>query len=393
MLFGTDRGRKNPLSPGAIEIIYTSYFSSVSMGDIAGMLGITPSSATDLVNYLEREGYVNRVQDPDNRRRLLVSTTEKGELWLLETEEKIFGFLERHLSNLTPEEQVTFAELCARFSGVYDEASFITSVASFKKNRGADKIPLVKREDGKLFRLEEVVDGRYMTYMVPYKPKEEKNMFETRIPETCDGIQDDITVKHYDLMQRALRDRGNLPVKDLVGNTKKGDKGVEIGPGPGYYGLEWLKQTDETELTGLEISPAMIALAEKNAEQYNLQDRVSYEEGNALKMPFPDAFFDIAFSNSSLHEWEDPGKVISEICRILKPGGRMMITDLRRDLSPEIFNFMKDYCESEEIKAGFVTSVMAAYKKEELETILSGINFSMSRIITHPYGLVVIAEK
>ena len=232
-----------------------------------------------------------------------------------------------------------------------------------------------------------------MTYMVPYKPKEEKNMFETRIPETCDGIQDDITVKHYDLMQRALRDRGNLPVKDLVGNTKKGDKGVEIGPGPGYYGLEWLKQTDETELTGLEISPAMISLAEKNAEQYNLQDRVSYEEGNALKMPFPDAFFDIAFSNSSLHEWEDPGKVISEICRILKPGGRMMITDLRRDLSPEIFNFMKDYCESEEIKAGFVTSVMAAYKKEELETILSGINFSMSRIITHPYGLVVIAEK
>jgi hypothetical protein len=71
----------------------------------------------------------------------------------------------------------------------------------------------------------------------------------------------------------------------------------------------------------------------------------------------------------------------------------MMVTDLRRDLSPDIFQFMQNCCESPEIKAGFETSVRAAYRKEELESILSKIKFSNIQVIAHPYGLIAIAEK
>lgn len=393
MLFGTDRGRKNLLSPGAIEILYTSYFSRICMGDIAGILDITPSSATDLVNYLERERYVKRVQNSLNRRSVQVIPEEKGELWILETEEKIYGFLESHLSHLSPDEQQQFTSLCARFSGVDDTISFVTSIASFRENRGTVRVPLISRREGRLLRLEEVVDERYQTHHVPYIPKEESIMFETRIPETSDGIQDEITVEHYDHMQRGLRDQDHLPVEDLRRNTKDGDHALEIGPGPGYYGLEWLKKTNRTNLTGLEISPAMIRLAEKNAGDYKLSTRVTYQEGNALQMPFSADTFDITFSNGSLHEWENAEQVFSEIQRVLKPGGKMIISDLRRDLSPEIFTFMQDCCDSPEIKAGFETSVHAAYKKEELESILSHITFSTMQVITHPYGLVVIAGK
>ena len=393
MLFGTDRGRKNLLSPGAIEILYTSYFSRVCMGDIAGMLGITPSSATDLVNYLEREGYVRREQDQKNRRSIRVLPAKKGELWILETEEKIFGFLESHLSHLSPDEQLQFAHLCGRFSGVNDGISFVSSIAFFKENRGANRVPLIAYREGKLLRLEEVVDKRYQAYTVPYREKEESIMFKTRIPETSEGIQDEITVHAYDHMQRELRDQGHLPVDDLVKGTRDGDHGLEIGPGPGYYGLEWLKKTTGTNLTGLEISPAMIRLAEKNASEYDLCQRVRYQEGNALNMPFPADMFDMAFSNGSLHEWEDAGQVFSEMHRVLRPGGRMMVSDLRRDLSPDIFQFMRDCCSSPEIKAGFVSSVQAAYHKEELETILSKIQFQHVQVIAHPYGLVVLGEK
>jgi ubiquinone/menaquinone biosynthesis C-methylase UbiE len=58
---------------------------------------------------------------------------------------------------------------------------------------------------------------------------------------------------------------------------------------------------------------AMIRLAEKNSHEYNLSERVIYKEGNAFSMPFPQKTFDFAFSNGSLHEWEDPEKVFSEI--------------------------------------------------------------------------------
>ncbi len=393
MLFGTDRGRKNLLSSGAIEILYTSYFSRICMGDIAGMLDITPSSATDLVNYLEREGYVKRVQDSQNRRSILVIPAEKGELWILETEEKIYGFLESHLSQLSPDEQQQFATLCARFSGVDDTISFVASIASIRKDRDTIRVPLITRKKGRLLRLEEVVDERYQTQNVPYIKKEESIMFEKRIPETSEGIQDEITVECYDQMQRGLRDQGYLPVDDLIRITKGGDNALEIGSGPGYYGLEWLKKTNDTNLTCLEISPAMIRLAKKNTSNYKLSKRVIYQEGNALEMPFTGDTFDLAFSNGSLHEWENAGQVFSEIHRVLKSGGRMMVTDLKRDLSQEIFKFMQDCCGSFEIKEGFKTSVQAAYRKEELEAILSKIKFSNVQVVTHPYGLVVIAEK
>lgn len=392
MIFGTNKGRKNPLSPGAIEILYSSYFSRICMGDIAGMLEISPSSATDLVNYLEREGYVKRVPDAENRRSILVIPTEKGEEWVLSTEEKIYGFLKSGLSRLTPDEQKQFAYLCARFSGVHDTASFTSSMRTFRETGSQNRVPLIQRRNGRLLRLEEVVDARYAhrhgtdmnTEIITLKP---------RIPETSDGIQDEITVEQYDHMQRGLRDDGRLPVEELVRRSKPGDNALEIGPGPGYLGLEWLKHTKGTSLTGLEISLAMIRLAEKNCLEYDLSDRATYKGGNALSMPFEDNFFDLAFSNGSLHEWEDPDIVFSEIYRVLKPGGGFSVSDLRRDLSPEIYQFMLGSCQGPDIKKGFQTSVQAAYTKDELESLLQDTGFAWVQIIAYPYGLVVVGEK
>lgn len=93
----------------------------------------------------------------------------------------------------------------------------------------------------------------------------------------------------------------------------------------------------------------MISLAEKNASEYNLSSRVTYQEGNTLQMSFSGDTFDIAFSNGSLHEWEDTQQIFAEILRVLKPGGKMIITDLLRDLSPEIYRFIQDCYESPEI--------------------------------------------
>lgn len=392
MIFGMDKGRKTPISPGAIEVLYSAYFSRVRMGDIAGMLHITPSSATDLVNYLEREGFVRRVQDEQNRRSILVVPTEKGEEWILDAEERIYGFLKARLERLTPDEQFRFADLCALFSGVSDTFTFTASLKVFKEDRGSVRVPLITRKNGRLLRLEEVVDAWHSENKAIEK-KEEKMIFETRIPETSDGIQDQGTVEQYDEMQRNLRDNGHMPVQELVRLSHPGEKALEVGPGPGYLGLEWLKNTPDTHLTGLEISPAMIRMAEKNAGEYGLSGRAKYQEGTALAMPFSDGTFDFAFSNGSLHEWEEPKQVFSEIFRVLKPGGKVSVSDLKRDLSQEIYQFMLGTCEGPEIKKGFETSVHAAYTQKELEDMLGTIGFNQLQVITHPYGLVVFGIK
>jgi hypothetical protein len=67
--------------------------------------------------------------------------------------------------------------------------------------------------------------------------------------------------------------------------------------------------------------------------------------------------------------------------RVLKPGGTFSVSDLRRDLSPEIYQFMLGSCQGPEIKKGFQTSVQAAYTKEELENLLQDISFTQVRLL------------
>lgn len=161
MMWEMDRGRKSRLSHSAIEILYTAYFYRIRMADIAGMLEVSRSTATDHINYLEREGYVRRVRDKNDRRTFFILPTEKGEEWILNIEERLFGYLEDRFLGLTTEEQQEFARLCAKFSGVSDEKSFMSTLKDLKNSRNDLLVPMKCIREGRFLRLEEAVDKRY----------------------------------------------------------------------------------------------------------------------------------------------------------------------------------------------------------------------------------------
>lgn len=131
-------------------------------------------------------------------------------------------------------------------------------------------------------------------------------MTKPRKQETDEGIPDSIIVHNYDQMMRSSRDKGYLYTNEIIESGIEDGWVLEVGPGPGYLGLDWLKNTERTWLTGLDISADMVKVAEKNALEYGLEDRVEYVVGNAMNLPFDDEVFDAVFSNASLHEWEDP---------------------------------------------------------------------------------------
>ena len=120
-------------------------------------------------------------------------------------------------------------------------------------------------------------------------------MTKPRVPETNEGIQDALDVAVFDRFAQGMRDKGWNNVDTIIAAGVCAGDVLEIGPGPGYVGLEWLKACPEGRLTALEISPEMIAMATKNAAGYGFSSRVQYAEGNALEMPFSDDSFDAVF--------------------------------------------------------------------------------------------------
>lgn len=218
-------------------------------------------------------------------------------------------------------------------------------------------------------------------------------MVKPRIVETDQGITGEFTAQMYDMMQRTMRDRGWIETELILKNGILVGTALEVGPGPGYLGLEWLKKTHGTMLKGLEISQDMIKLAGKNAAEYGFNGRAEYRRGDARRMPFEDGSFDAVFTNGSMHEWGHPVEIFNEIRRVLKPGGRYLITDLRRDLSAPVRWFMYITLKPAAMRPGLTTSLKAAYTAAEIEDILSQTRLSGWQVSTNPLGLTISGQK
>jgi len=218
-------------------------------------------------------------------------------------------------------------------------------------------------------------------------------MVRPRIVETAEGIQGEFDVAAYDRFMRRMRDRGWLETSEILEVGIADGIALEVGPGPGYLGLDWLSKTKNTKLVGLEISENMIATATRNAKSAGLHERVDYVHGDAHKMPFEDASFDAVFSNGSLHEWARPLTILDEVHRVLKAGGRYCITDLRRDMSPLIKFALWVFTKPKEMRAGLISSIDAAYTRSELSDLLRESRLQSASVRHSLMGLTVTGKR
>jgi ubiquinone/menaquinone biosynthesis C-methylase UbiE len=221
----------------------------------------------------------------------------------------------------------------------------------------------------------------------------ENKMTKLRVSETDHGIQGDIQVIQYDQMQRHLRDKGWIETDQLIKSGILEGHALEIGHGPGYLGLEWLRQTCNSTLIGLDISPDMTRLAKKNAAAYGLQDRVRYDSGQGDNLPYADNTFDAVFSNGSLHEWVNPVGTFNVIYRVLKPGGRYFVSDLRRDMVLPMRWFLWLGCQPAVIRPYLGSSIDAAYTPDDLKKILQNTICKGAQISGNLVGVSITGQK
>ncbi|GKU27108.1 class I SAM-dependent methyltransferase [Clostridium folliculivorans] len=125
-------------------------------------------------------------------------------------------------------------------------------------------------------------------------------------------------VMRQDFFSESVRDKAYE-----VADVEEGKLAADIGAGTGFI-TEGLLQKG---LNVIAVDQSYEMLEEMKLK-FNEFKSVEYLQGDAEKLPIDDATVDYAMANMYLHHVEDPLKAIKEMVRILKPSGKLVITDL-----------------------------------------------------------------
>ena len=105
-----------------------------------------------------------------------------------------------------------------------------------------------------------------------------------------------------------------------------GDRVLDCGAGTGSTGLLAAQKVGATgKVVLFDMSDGMLAVATQKMVQARMQERVEFEAGDMVGLPFEDNSFDVVLSTYSLCPVYDPVRAATELYRVTRPGGRIGI--------------------------------------------------------------------
>jgi len=203
----------------------------------------------------------------------------------------------------------------------------------------------------------------------------------------------------YDRMNRVmtagLDARWRARAADLAA-IGAGGKALDVACGTGDLALELaLRVGERGEVVGCDFSERMLELARRKAPA------IRFERANALDLPYADAEFDAATVGFGARNFADLGRGLSEMARVVRPGGRVVVLEITTPQRPPLSWFYRVWFDRIVPVLGRLTGQADAYSylpssvrrfpaPEDLAAVMAGVGLTRIRWVLTGGGIIAI---
>ncbi len=204
-----------------------------------------------------------------------------------------------------------------------------------------------------------------------------------------------IVAKQYDRIQKHMIEQYKAWAKLANSSTPPNGSVLEVAPGPGYLSVE-IAKLGNYSITGLDISKTFVKIAQSKVEKAGV--KVDFRQGDAANMPFEADNFDFIVCTSAFKNFPEPVRVLDEMFRVLKAGGKALIADMNKDTPTfKLIEFV-DQMHLNRIdlyftKTTFKSLSKSAYTKKQIQELVAQSKFTRCEIVDEDIGFEIWLKK
>lgn len=155
---------------------------------------------------------------------------------------------------------------------------------------------------------------------------EDKRRKASQVEEMFDNI-----APAYDFMNRAMTlgiDKNWRKLAVSLAAKSSPHSVLDVATGTGDLAIALAEKMPEAEVTGIDLSEGMIEIGRKKVRLRGLEKRVTLTTGDCLALPFEDDTFDVITVAFGVRNFEHLDRGYSEMLRVLRPGGTLLVLEL-----------------------------------------------------------------